>query len=62
LFKFCEKQFIIADVFATVQVTEDDVIAVYQRLLWSTQNTIITKQYALLSLTKLSTRFQAGNE
>ncbi|XP_066997926.1 AP-1 complex subunit gamma-1 isoform X3 [Anabrus simplex] len=45
-----------------VKVTEDEVIAVYQRLLWSTQNTIVTKQYALLSLTKLSTRFQAGNE
>lgn len=45
-----------------IRVTEDDVIAVYQRLLWSTQNTIITKQYTLLSLTKLSTRFQAGND
>ncbi|KDR11247.1 AP-1 complex subunit gamma-1 isoform X2 [Zootermopsis nevadensis] len=44
-----------------IRITEDDVIAVYQRLLWSTQNTIITKQYALLSLTKLSTRFHAGN-
>ncbi|GFG37089.1 hypothetical protein Cfor_05758 [Coptotermes formosanus] len=45
-----------------IRVTEDDVISVYQRLLWSTQNTIITKQYALLSLTKLSTRFQTGND
>lgn len=45
-----------------VKVTEEDVIAVYQRLLWSTQNTIITKQYALLSLMKLSSRFQAGND
>ncbi|PNF30356.1 hypothetical protein B7P43_G13425 [Cryptotermes secundus] len=45
-----------------IRVSEDDVIAVYQRLLWSTQNTIITKQYTLLSLTKLSTRFQAGND
>lgn len=45
-----------------IRVTEDDVISVYQRLLWSTQNTIVTKQYTLLSLMKLSTRFQAGNE
>lgn len=37
--------------------TEDEVIEVYQRLLWSPQNTVTTKQYALLSLTKLSTRF-----
>ncbi|XP_049816900.1 AP-1 complex subunit gamma-1 isoform X3 [Schistocerca nitens] len=46
----------------TVKVTEDEVIAVYQKLLWSTQNTIVTKQYTLLSLMKLSTRFQNGVE
>ncbi|XP_063225377.1 AP-1 complex subunit gamma-1 isoform X2 [Bacillus rossius redtenbacheri] len=40
--------------------TEDDVITVYQRLLWSTQNSVITKQYALMSLMKLSTRFQSN--
>ncbi|KAL0272210.1 UNVERIFIED_CONTAM: hypothetical protein PYX00_005275 [Menopon gallinae] len=45
-----------------IQVTEDDVIEVYQRLLWSQQNTVITKQYTLLSLTKLSTRFRKGTE
>ncbi|GLH15586.1 AP-2 complex subunit alpha [Gryllus bimaculatus] len=45
-----------------IKVSEDDVITVYQRLLWSTQNTIVTKQYALLSLMKLSSRFQAGND
>ncbi|XP_069685392.1 AP-1 complex subunit gamma-1 isoform X2 [Periplaneta americana] len=45
-----------------IRVTEEDVICVYQRLLWSTQNTIVTKQYTLLSLTKLSTRFQSGND
>lgn len=39
--------------------TEEDVIDVYQRLLWSPQNTVTTKQYALLSLTKLSTRFSS---
>ncbi|XP_074093930.1 adaptor protein complex 1, gamma subunit isoform X4 [Cotesia typhae] len=50
------------DVEAPVNLTEDDVIDVYQRLLWSPQNTVITKQYTLLSLTKLSTRFQCGNE
>ncbi|XP_076296153.1 adaptor protein complex 1, gamma subunit isoform X3 [Lasioglossum baleicum] len=45
-----------------VSLTEDEVIDVYQRLLWSPQNTVVTKQYTLLSLTKLSTRFQKGNE
>lgn len=37
--------------------TENDIIEVYQRLLWSPQNTTATKQYTLLSLVKLSTRF-----
>ncbi|XP_031827431.1 adaptor protein complex 1, gamma subunit isoform X3 [Nomia melanderi] len=45
-----------------VNLTEDEVIDVYQRLLWNPQNTVVTKQYTLLSLTKLSTRFQKGNE
>ncbi|XP_020285346.1 AP-1 complex subunit gamma-1 isoform X3 [Pseudomyrmex gracilis] len=45
-----------------VNLTEDEVIDVYQRLLWNPQNTVITKQYTLLSLTKLSTRFQKGHE
>ncbi|KAK6638408.1 hypothetical protein RUM44_008837 [Polyplax serrata] len=45
-----------------IQVTEDDVIDVYQKLLWSQQNTVTTKQYTLLSLTKLSTRFRKGTE
>lgn len=48
--------------FYMLQLTEDEVIDVYQRLLWSPQNTVVTKQYTLLSLTKLSTRFQKGNE
>lgn len=43
---------------AGVKVTENDIITVYQRLLYSLHNTPITKQYALTSLTKLSTRFQ----
>nr|CAD7195194.1 unnamed protein product [Timema douglasi] len=47
---------------SSVRVTEDDIIVVYQRLLWSTQNSVVTKQYTLLSLTKLSTRFQSGTE
>lgn len=37
--------------------TEEEVIDLYQKLLWSPQNTVTTKQYALMSLTKLSTRF-----
>ncbi|KAJ8964494.1 hypothetical protein NQ314_004781 [Rhamnusium bicolor] len=42
--------------------TEDEVIDVYQKLLWSPQNTVTTKQYALMSLTKLSTRFSNTNK
>ncbi|KRT82627.1 hypothetical protein AMK59_3340 [Oryctes borbonicus] len=44
-----------------VRPTEDEVIEVYQRLLWSPQNSATTKQYTLLSLTKLSTRFINSN-
>ncbi|BES95873.1 Adaptin C-terminal domain [Nesidiocoris tenuis] len=40
------------------QISESEVISVYHRLLTSPQNLPITKQYALTSLTKLSTRFQ----
>lgn len=52
----------IEDADVPINLTEDEVIDVYQRLLWSPQNTVVTKQYTLLSLTKLSTRFQKGNE
>lgn len=45
-----------------INLTEDEIIDVYQRLLWNPQNTVVTKQYTLLSLTKLSTRFQKGHE
>ncbi|XP_012277855.1 AP-1 complex subunit gamma-1 isoform X4 [Orussus abietinus] len=52
----------VEDVDAPVNLTEDEVIDVYQRLLWNPQNTVVTKQYTLLSLMKLSTRFQKGND
>ncbi|KAH1003351.1 hypothetical protein HUJ05_011275 [Dendroctonus ponderosae] len=39
--------------------TEEQVLEIYQRLLWNPQNSNTTKQYALMSLTKLSTRFSA---
>lgn len=42
--------------------TEEEVIELYQKLLWSPQNSNVTKQYALMSLTKLSTRFTATNK
>lgn len=41
--------------------SEEQVIELYQKLLWSPQNSTITKQYALMSLTKLSTRFTQTN-
>ncbi|XP_052755150.1 AP-1 complex subunit gamma-1 isoform X3 [Galleria mellonella] len=37
--------------------SEEYVIDIYQKLLWSTQLSITTKEYLLLSLAKLSTRF-----
>ncbi|KAF5278432.1 hypothetical protein FQA39_LY05921 [Lamprigera yunnana] len=50
------------DVSNIVKPSEEDVIEVYQRLLWSPQNTTTTKQFALMSLTKLSTRFTHTNK
>lgn len=41
--------------------TEDAVIEVYEKLLRTPQNTATTKQYTLMSLTKLSTRFTNTN-
>ncbi|XP_044731876.1 AP-1 complex subunit gamma-1 isoform X2 [Chrysoperla carnea] len=46
----------------TVRPSELEVIDVYQKLLWSPQHSIVTKQYALMSLTKLSTRFTTVND
>lgn len=43
-----------------IQLGEDDVIALYQTILWSIHISTVTKQYALMSITKLSTRFTAG--
>ncbi|KAI5634656.1 non-SMC mitotic condensation complex subunit 1 domain-containing protein [Phthorimaea operculella] len=40
-----------------VRPSEEYVIDVYQKLLWSTQLSITTKEYLLLCLAKLSTRF-----
>lgn len=50
------------DVNDIVKPAEGDVIEVYQRLLWSPQNSPATKQFALMSLTKLSTRFIHTNK
>lgn len=38
-------------------VSEAEVIAWYQTIIWSANISVVTKQYALMSLTKLSTRF-----
>ncbi|KAL1491882.1 hypothetical protein ABEB36_012409 [Hypothenemus hampei] len=42
--------------------TEEQVIQIYRRLLHSPQNSHTTRQYALMSLTKLSTRFTLTTE
>ena len=36
----------------------DDVIQLYNTILWSSNISVVTKQYALMSITKLSTRFE----
>lgn len=42
--------------------TDAEIIEFYQKLLWSTQVSITTKQYILVSLIKLSTRLHSGQE
>lgn len=39
---------------------EQTVIELYNKLLWSTQVSTISKQYAIVSLAKLSTRLKSG--
>ena len=41
----------------TLTVSEQEVIEVYQKILWAKHMSLITKQYAIMSVTKLSTRF-----
>ena len=41
----------------TLTVTEDEVIEVYMKILWAKHMSLVSKQYALMSVTKLSTRF-----
>ena len=41
----------------TLTVSEEEVIEVYHKILWAKNMSLITKQYALMSVTKLSTRF-----
>ncbi|XP_037028092.1 AP-1 complex subunit gamma-1 isoform X4 [Bradysia coprophila] len=41
---------------------EHDIIEMYQKLLWSTQASTISKQYILVSLAKLSTRLRTGQD
>lgn len=55
------KFFFFYDLFLDVP-SEGEIIEFYQKLLWSTQTSITTKQYTLVSLIKLSTRLRAGQE
>ncbi|VVC33779.1 Hypothetical protein CINCED_3A007376 [Cinara cedri] len=41
-----------------ITVTEDDILRVYHKLMWSPQNNLVTKQYTLNSLMKLSIRIK----
>ena len=41
----------------TLTVSEDEVIEVYHKILFANHISVVTKQYGLMSLTKLSTRF-----
>ncbi|XP_031628830.1 AP-1 complex subunit gamma-1 isoform X2 [Contarinia nasturtii] len=42
--------------------TDSNIIEFYQKLLWSSQVSITTKQYILVSLIKLSTRLHSGQD
>ena len=44
----------------TLTVSEQEVIEIYQKILWAKNMSLITKQYALMSVTKLSTRFPSA--
>lgn len=44
----------------TLTVTEDEVITEFRKVLFATHNSVVTKQYGLMSLTKLSTRFPSA--
>jgi AP-1 complex subunit gamma-1 len=44
----------------TITVSEDDVIDVYRRILFASHISVVTKQYGLVSITKLSTRFPSA--
>jgi len=41
----------------TFTVSEEEVIEVYKKILFANHISVVTKQYGLVSLTKLSTRF-----
>ena len=45
----------------TLTVSEEEVIEVYQKILWAKHMSLVTKQYALMSVTKLSTRYHDSN-
>ncbi|XP_026463858.1 AP-1 complex subunit gamma-1 isoform X2 [Ctenocephalides felis] len=42
--------------------TDDEVIAAYKKMLWSTQLNVTSKQFVLVSLAKLSTRLKTGQD
>jgi len=41
-------------------VSESEVVGWYQTIIWSANISVVTKQYAVMSLTKLSTRFNSA--
>lgn len=45
-----------------LQWNEEEILDGFQRMLWAPQNTIVTKQYALMSLIKLSSRLKIANQ
>lgn len=45
-----------------VKVSEKELIRVYHQILWSSQCSMITKEYALTSFMKLSSRVQSESK
>jgi len=44
-----------------VVITEEEAASVYQQILWNNHISVVTKQYALVSVMKLSARFPGGS-
>jgi AP-1 complex subunit gamma-1 len=50
------------DALLTLQVSEDEIVHILERVLNSSLSTVVTREYAINALMKLSTRFVSCSE